>query len=153
MKKSKLLFFILFICSLITAQNQLQNIEPPFWFAGMEYQDFQLMLHGKDIALYTPTLTYDGVKITGVDTTDNKNYLFINLKIEKTAKPGLLLFSFDKGKKSFKFSYELRAKNTNYKRLEINAKDVIYLITPDRFGKKPIEVMFVLDTAAILPVL
>ncbi len=133
MKKSKLLFFILFICSLITAQNQLQNIEPPFWFTGMEYQDFQLMLHGKDIALYTPTLTYDGVKITGVDTTDNKNYLFINLKIEKTAKPGLLLFSFDKGKKSFKFSYELRAKNTTYKRLEINAKDVIYLITPDRF--------------------
>lgn len=133
MKRSKLLFFILFICSLITAQNQLQNIEPPFWFTGMEYQDFQLMLHGKDIALYTPTLSYDGVKITGIDTTDNKNYLFLNLKIEKNTKPGLLLFSFDKGKKSFKFSYELRPKNTNYKRLEISAKDVIYLITPDRF--------------------
>ncbi len=134
MKKNLLLFFILLFSTTLTAQNQIQNIEPPFWFTGMEYQDLQIMLHGNKIADFTPYLEYDGVKITGIDTTDNKNYLFINLKIEKSAKPGLMLFSFTKGKKSFKFSYELRAKKKDYKRLEINTADVIYLITPDRFA-------------------
>jgi glycosidase len=133
MKKHLLLFFIILLINNLSAQNQIQNIEPPFWFTGMEYQDLQIMLHGTNIANYTPTINYPGVKITGVDTTDNKNYLFVNLKIDKSAKPGLLLFSFSSGKKSFKFSYELREKKKDYKRLPINSKDVIYLITPDRF--------------------
>lgn len=130
----KLLAFIFLFHSVIFSQNIITNIEPPFWFTGMEYQDLQLMLHGKDIANYAVTLdNYQGVTIASIDTTDNKNYIFINLNINNNAKPGLLLFNFKNGKKKFKFNYELRAKNKDYKRIAINSDRVIYLITPDRF--------------------
>ncbi len=134
MFKKYFVIILLFISSAIISQDQISNFEPPYWWTGMKDCNLQILLHGNNLSNYTPQLDYDGVKISSVDRTDNKNYLFVNLCIEETAKPGMLHFKLSDNDKIINFDYELKEKNKDFKPLSINSSDVIYLITPDRFS-------------------
>ncbi|MFH0733117.1 MAG: glycoside hydrolase family 13 protein [bacterium] len=136
----KYIFIVLFlISSAIISQTQISNIEPPYWWAGMKDCNLQILLHGINLSDYTPELNYEGVKITSVDRTENKNYLFVNLCISENVKSGMLIFSLTDNKNKFTFNYELKERNRDSKQLNISSADVIYLITPDRFANGDIK--------------
>ena len=66
---------------------QIDYLEPPFWWTGMENNTLQLMVHGKNIGDLEPELSYPGVEINGVHRLENPNYLFIDLLLSKTTMP------------------------------------------------------------------
>lgn len=51
---------------------QIEKIEPPFWYAGMQNPDLQIMFYGKNIAQFQITVS-NSIKITNVKRTENPN--------------------------------------------------------------------------------
>ena len=55
------LLLALFASSTLSADNL--RIEPTFWWSGMKNPELQLMVYGKDIAGYLPSVKYPGVQL------------------------------------------------------------------------------------------
>lgn len=121
-----------FASSTLSADNL--RIEPTFWWSGMKNPELQLMVYGKDIAGYLPSVKYPGVQLKSSVALESPNYLLIYLDVEN-AKPGRFDITFTKDKKSFNYSYELKARKPNADRIKgFDSSDVLYLIMPDRFA-------------------
>lgn len=115
---------------------QINRIEPPNWFVGFKNQNLQLLVQHPNIGNAKPTISYQGVSITKVHKAKSQNYLFIDLVIDATTKPGKFSigFEFEKVKK-ITHEYELKARTKpadDY--IGFDSSDAIYLITPDRFA-------------------
>ena len=100
----------------------------------MKNPELQLMVYGKDIAGYRPTVSYPGVYLKSAVTLDSPNYLLIYLDV-RDARPGSFDITFTKDKKQFTYSYELKARKPGASEIKgFDSSDVLYLIMPDRFA-------------------
>jgi glycosidase len=114
---------------------QIDRIEPMNWWVGMKNPELQLMISGKSIGETSPSLVYPGVSIKAVHRGDSKNYLFVDLVIAADTKPGSFKINFKKaGQATQTFTYNLLPRNKSAQnQMGFSSKDVIYLVTPDRF--------------------
>lgn len=114
----------------------LERIEPMFWFTGMQNPRVQLLVHGNNITNSEVDFNYPGVRLEKVNKVESPNYLFLDLMIDKNAKPGKFQINFSsKGEKNIQYTYELRSRNNSSERNQgVNTSDFIYLIMPDRFA-------------------
>ncbi len=118
------------------APYAIQHVEPMNWWVGMKSSDLQVMVHGEKIAELEPALAYPGVRIASVERTDNPNFLFVNLKIGATTKPGELELQFKRGKDvvtTVPYRLDARRKDSAARR-GFDSGDAVYLIVPDRFA-------------------
>ena len=79
----------------------------------------------------------DGVTLKAVNRVENPNYIFLDLVIDKNAKPGKRSFSFGPPSTGIKIDYELKArsKENGKSRIQgVTQADFIYLLVPDRFA-------------------
>lgn len=113
----------------------VERVEPMNWWTGMTSQNLQLLIYGKAIGTAEVALEYEGVYIKAVHKADSPDYLFVDLEIRKSARPGSFPLIFKKdNKKVATYSYHLYEKGTIKDAQQgLDARDVIYLITPDRF--------------------
>ena len=92
---------------------EIDRMEPPFWYTGMQNRELQVLFHGKDIAKAGFTLQeYEGVSVRETALLDNPNYLIAYLDIAPSARPGTLTFEFQEGRKKTRRQMELRPRNT-----------------------------------------
>ncbi|RLD87371.1 MAG: alpha-amlyase [Bacteroidetes bacterium] len=135
--KNILFLFFIFTSSLLPAKGiTIDRVDPPYWWTGMKNHHLQLMVHGNRIAETTPVVNYPGVKLEKIIHTQSSNYLFLNLIIDETTKPGTLTINFIKEKKQIvSMPYELKQRDQSLGNHEgFDASDVIYLLMPDRFA-------------------
>ncbi|CAN5121706.1 glycoside hydrolase family 13 protein [soil metagenome] len=112
---------------------QIERMEPPFWWSGMNQEEVQIMFYGKNIAQYEIGVGNGVVK--NIMKPQNPNYIFLTL--ETTAlKPGSYKIDFKRnGKIAFSRNFELKERRENSaSRKGFDASDVVYLIMPDRFS-------------------
>ena len=83
------LLLALFASSTLSADNL--RIEPTFWWSGMKNPELQLMVYGKDIAGYLPSVKYPGVQLKSSVALESPNYLLIYLDVGKTPSPAGLI--------------------------------------------------------------
>ena len=128
------------------AQNPtIKRIDPTNWWVGMKNPNLQLLVYGDNIKGSKVSINYAGVTIQKVVEVENPNYLFVDVTISPETQAGKLMVElsktvFTKGKKGViteqvvktNFPYELRVRDQ--KPQEINSKDFIYLVLPDRFS-------------------
>ena len=114
---------------------EIEHLEPPFWWTGMESEKLQLMVHGRNISFLQPQIEYEGVEILSVNRMENNNYMFIDLSL-KDAVAGSFDIQFIRlGKVEAEYRYVLHERDSNSKyRSGFGPEDVIYLITPDRYA-------------------
>lgn len=115
----------------------LNRVEPPNWWVGMEDHEVQLLVHGQNIALTSPEINYEGVKLKEVIKPESSNYLFLNLTIAEDTQPGEFSIIFKKTKgRPLSYTYQLATKRKSRSEAgaSIDPSDVMYLITPDRFA-------------------
>ena len=113
------------------------NVEPPYWWTGMNNDSLQIMLTGPDMAEAAFELDYPGVRLASQVALDSKNYKFLNLVISPEATPGTLKFKYRMadGKKGT-LPYELRQRTMRAEDHKgFGPGDVLYLLMPDRFAK------------------
>lgn len=139
----KIIIHLLFIIIAINCfgQNsneeiQIRKVEPPFWWTGMKNPELQLMVYGPGIGLTEPAIDHKGIVLLESLAEDNKNYLFIRLKVLPECPPGLVEITFSKdGDELFSHTYELKARKPgSAERHGFDRTDALYLVMPDRFS-------------------
>lgn len=140
-KNNLTLLLLVLITRFAFAQNAatpIQHLCPTHWWAGMQNESLEVLVHAKDIAQYAPKMkAYKGVKLKDVVRTENPNYVFLELQISKKAAAGKLHFDFTNAKNTpINLDYELKTRKTGDKnRIQgLTAADFIYLLMPDRFA-------------------
>ncbi len=125
-----------FELSASTNHSIIKRVEPPFWWVGMKSSQLQLMVYGADISRYQVKSPGQQLTLSSVERADSPNYLFINLVIEADAKAGDYPIEFwVDGQMQMTHHYSLKTrKKHSSQRQGFSPKDVIYLITPDRFA-------------------
>lgn len=137
MKKIILLFFL--AISLQSWSIDMYGVYPTHWWVGMKNPKLQVMLHGENIGIFTKfTITNPGVKIEKINKVENKNYVFLDLHISASAKPGVFKILMSGGGISNEdafFELKTRSKENGKTRVQgVSSKDFIYLLMPDRFS-------------------
>ncbi|AWM13114.1 alpha-amlyase [Flavobacterium sediminis] len=128
----KLLYLILVLFT-ISISAQIEKMEPPFWYEGMNYNQVQILFYGKNIAQNQVSVS-DNVVITNVVKTENPNYVFVTINT-KDVSSRILHFTFRNGRKSFVKDFEIKKRRPNSAlRKSFDSSDVIYLLMPDRFA-------------------
>jgi hypothetical protein len=108
MKKTVLMALLLGQLQISFAQNQLQGVYPTNWWVGMKNPKLQLMLRGDAVASFTYSISDPGVKLVKQTKAENPHYLFLDLVIQPSAKPGPVKINWKNGSQSGSFSYELK---------------------------------------------
>ncbi|MDV7188562.1 glycoside hydrolase family 13 protein [Lutibacter sp. TH_r2] len=132
----KISFYIVFLFIIVNMSGQnIHKIEPPYWWVGMNNNQLELMIYGENIAQYTPSINNSSVELLEIKKTENSNYLFLSLNLEK-AVVGQFNISFSNNNKTnFSIEYDLKQRIPSSENREgFNSSDVMYLITPDRFA-------------------
>jgi len=136
--KLAIVVFFLFLSGSVLAQQipALERVEPGNWWVGMKNPKLQLLVHGYKIAERSVKLSYPGVTLTQVHKVENPNYLFLDLLVSSSAKPGTFTLTFTKqGAENLTYKYALDKRNNSPGRAQgVTDKDLIYLIMPDRFS-------------------
>ena len=151
------LMIVLYLCLVCSSSNTAYantfkqdistdvKLEPAFWWAGMQNPELQLMLYSRELPSLPQQIKVDiqgkGITLKSLEHTDNPHYLFINLDLSQAAPQTfeLIISNTDSASKAdtplYRLPYTLqgRAKGSR-ERQGFSNKDVIYLITPDRFA-------------------
>ena len=116
-------------------EGALAHVEPLSWWTGMKCP-LQLLVNGPDISSWDVRIEGgSGVKVKSVNKAESANYLFVDVDVPASAKPGTYWLVFTKGKDSFKYPYEIASRRKNSAdRASFTTADLIYLIMPDRFA-------------------
>ena len=75
--------------------QEIERVEPPFWWTGFEHPELQLMLHGNNLSLLTPAIEHPGISISRVVRVESPNYLFIYLALDDDVEPGVFDIVFN----------------------------------------------------------
>lgn len=131
-----LLTFFLFV-QVCLAQSSI-DVYPVNWFTGMKNKNLQLMVHSTNIASNAVvSISYPGVDLVRANKVENPNYLFLDLKVYASAKPGTVKIKIRQGADEHVINYELRERrkgNGTEFAQGVTSSDLIYLLMPDRFS-------------------
>ena len=118
------------------SNNTLDHLEPPFWWAEMTNEELQLMAYDVDFVIQDVASSSKEVVVESVEYESNKRYAFINLRLSPTLKASTVKLTFKGAKgQSIEVDYDFKKRiNGSAQRQGFSAKDVIYLVTPDRFS-------------------
>ncbi len=136
LKSTRWLVSFIFLCFSFLVQSQIERVEPPNWWVGFEQDTLQLLVKGKAIGTYVPSIQKEGIRLIRATRADSPNYLFLDLLIARDAEPGTFDIEFKpKRGRTYSFSYELKQREQKPEDFKgFDSSDVVYLITPDRFA-------------------
>ena len=114
---------------------QLAHVEPLSWWTGMKCP-LQLLVNGEGISSCDVSIAGGrGVKVEAVHKAESPNYLFVDISVSPNAEPGTYWLVFDNGSESFRYAYEIAAREDgSAQRSSFTTADLVYLIMPDRFA-------------------
>ncbi|MEO8405560.1 MAG: glycoside hydrolase family 13 protein [Chitinophagaceae bacterium] len=144
MKRVIIVSAFLIIAQFSFAQDT-PEVYPSNWWTGMKWSNLQLMIHYKNVGNIVPTYKLpaagskiaDGIILKMVHHVESPNYIFLDVVIDKNAKPGTRTLSFGRPGNELKFTYELKARrpgNGTAFAQGVTSSDLVYLLMPDRFS-------------------
>jgi len=136
MKQFLFFFLLILVSNSLFSQNKIDRLEPANWWIGMEHQDIQLLVYGKNIAELHPKIESPNLTLRRVIKVQNPNYLFLDVTINTRAKAGTINIDFYQNKtKVTSHPFQLLNRKRGADGIAgFDASDAIYLITPDRFA-------------------
>lgn len=129
-----LLILGLFIVKFSEAQV-VKRTEPPFWWAGMQNPELQIMLYGDNLSDYNIDINHEGIKFE-VQNVENSNYKFVTLFIDSKVKSSIVKINLLQNQAVVEtINYELKERTHDALQHQgFDNSDVVYLFMPDRFS-------------------
>lgn len=128
---------LVIVLNAFSQQLQLTSVYPANWWVGMKNPALQLMIHGNGAGNYEYTISNPAIQLIKTNKPENRNYVFLDLLIKPSAKPGLVKIKWKGNGTSGSFDYTLKPRRkgngTEYAQ-GVRQEDLIYLIMPDRFA-------------------
>jgi neopullulanase len=116
------------------APPEVVKVEPPNWWAGHSINPVRLLVRGRNLKGARVTSTSRGIRAGNVKVSDAGTYLFVDVTIDRAARPGRYPIKITTGGGSAEAPFEITPalpRRGNFQ--GFNRDDVIYLIMPDRF--------------------
>tara|TARA_B110000444_G_scaffold222709_1_gene224829 strand:+ start:1135 stop:3039 length:1905 start_codon:yes stop_codon:yes gene_type:complete len=140
-------YFICLIIGLSTfsgSANQPSEIriDPPHWWSGMNIQSLELLLEiklkPKEFYIISEVIG-DNISLVKDEEAKNRDYHYVTLNIGSDApfqKLKIKGWRIDgESKAPISITYEFKERDLNlHKNMGLNQRDLIYLVTPDRFA-------------------
>ena len=137
MRRFVFCFLATALCLSVAAQKDVA-VYPTHWWTGMKNPKLQLMVRGENIARAKSIgINYPGLKINKITKAPNPNYVFIDLTILPSAKPGTARIRFVNNNGTTDLPYELKARSRETNSVHqkgVTSEDFVYLLMPDRFA-------------------
>lgn len=118
---------------------EILKVEPPNWWAGHSVggatNPVRLLIRGRNLTGANAVAGKPGVRLSGVKINAGGTYLFANLVISQTARPGSYPIKITTAGGSIEAPFEITPalpRTGNFQGFKQD--DVIYLIMPDRFA-------------------
>jgi glycosidase len=124
-------------CHSITLAQPLsiETVEPPNWWVGMKCNRVQLMLYGKNLKEIEAEFDTPQIKVSAVHTMTNPDYAFVDIEIPTDLAPGMYTLVVRSGKDQSAINIPVLERNSDpHRHRGFGPRDVVYLITPDRFA-------------------
>lgn len=136
LKPKSVFFLIVFSLQVSFAQSlQVSKVEPPNWWSGMKYNRVQLMVYGQNLEGVKASFNSPKLKVVKINKSENPSYAFIDVDIPSGTAPGTYTLKLQKGKDKAEVNFPvLKRENPEGRFQGFSPKDVIYMITPDRFA-------------------
>ncbi len=132
-------FFFLLIGNSFS-QVKIDKIEPPNWWKGMKFNNIELMIYGENFKDVSVSFKDEKVKVGKITETESGNYLFVELDLSKIDTAGNYQFEIKSADNSTSAIFSINERDfTPESHMGFSQKDVIYLITPDRFSNGDIS--------------
>ncbi|WP_258100353.1 glycoside hydrolase family 13 protein [Marinoscillum pacificum] len=112
--------------------QSISRIEPPNWWAGMSNPNLQVMLYGEDLKGAKVSIDSKEVELVKVNEANSPNYLFLDLNIPEGTTAQTFNINVKSKNGKTKVAYQLMER-TSRELQTVDASDVVYLLTPDRF--------------------
>jgi neopullulanase len=130
-----ILFLIRF--SLFAGEYKIDGVYPSHWWVGMKNPNLQLMIRGANVQENSFSVNYPGLRLVKVHKPKNRNYVFLDLVLSPSARPGTVTIRMKNPDGEGAIAYQLRARSRDNGKARIRgitSEDFIYLIMPDRFS-------------------
>ncbi|MFL6215568.1 MAG: alpha-amylase family glycosyl hydrolase [Blastocatellia bacterium] len=134
------LLFAALLCGAAAALAQaapaVSKVEPPSWWPRHSLNPVRVMIRGRDLAGATVTAGSAGLRVIGpVKVNERGTYLFIDLSIAPTARPGTRQLRITTPGGHADAPFDILTPLPRQGRFQgITTDDVLYLIMPDRFS-------------------
>ena len=135
------------ICTVYSVVLTAQSVEvyPTHWWVGMKNSNLQIMVHAENIANKIPMIKMpetgmkigEGITLVQIERVESPNYIFLDVRMTKEAKPGKYNFTFGPKDKLVTIPYEFKERrkgNGTAFAQGVTSSDFIYLLMPDRFS-------------------
>lgn len=116
---------------------QIQRVEPPYWWIGMEESRVEILFYGPNIGRYEVQVEDSSLLLSIVNVTRlvNPNYLLVMVEVSNNLEPGTYDFVFSKNESQFIVPYAFESKSKQAQGAAgLDPTDFIYLAFPDRFA-------------------
>lgn len=118
---------------------EITKVEPPNWWAnhsiGVAGNPLRLLIRGAGLSGATVIASPPGIRVNNIKVNQAGTYIFADLVIGKTVKPGNYQIKFTTVDGTVEAPFEISAPLPRAGNFQgFNQDDVIYLIMPDRFA-------------------
>jgi neopullulanase len=125
----------LFTLAVAAAQPAVTKVEPPNWWAAHSVNPVSLLVRGSGLHGAKAAVKGRGFRISNLRVNQAGTYLFLDLTIPRSARPGPVELSVTTSAGSAKIPFDITAPLPRPGRFAgISEDDIIYLIMPDRFA-------------------
>jgi glycosidase len=113
----------------------IDKVEPPNWWVPMKHNRVQLMLYGDNLKEIEAKFDNPQLKVSAIHTLANPAYAFVDIEIPPDLAPGIYVLSISKEQETIEVKYPILSRNSDKNRYAgFGPRDIVYLITPDRFA-------------------
>jgi glycosidase len=131
------LALLAFIVPASYAQNSPEalKVEPPNWWANHSVNPVRVLVRGRNLRGAQVEAVGNGISTSAVKVNDAGTYLFVDVTIDASAKPGRRSLRITTSAGSTEAPFEITEPLSRAGRFQgFSSDDVIYLIMPDRFS-------------------
>jgi len=113
----------------------VEKVDPPNWWAGMTINPVRILLRGSDLKVASVRTNSVSLKASGMKASANGHYLFFDLAIAPTTKPGKYKITVGDKNEHTSFDFEILPRASSAGKYQgYGPDDVVYLLMPDRFA-------------------
>ncbi len=125
--------FALALVAAGSAAAQTLRVDPPHWWVGTPYNRIELLVSA-DVPLRAAHVQGPGIHIVSDVPASNPRYRYVTLELEPGSKPATaaVVARTDQGK--VRAEWRLKARRPRTAAPGLSQRDLIYLLTPDRFA-------------------
>ena len=116
-----------------SAAAQTLRIDPPNWWVGTTYSRVELLV-ASDAPIATVHVQGAGVTVVSDEPAKNPNYHYVTVELAPDSKPGTAAVVARTAKGKVRAEWPVKARKPRTMAPGLTQRDLIYLLTPDRFA-------------------